>query len=362
LVLAAISLGTVMFMGVMAEAGTRVWWPEQPRNPCIIGVNRPRPGCVATVKNAEGPWTTMAYNACGYRSAHSCGPKSAGTRRVVVMGKSVAEGMYVPYEEHFAPRVEGALTSACGFPAEAQSLGSLDVFLDRQTKLLPEVLGLEPDVVVMALHPFDMNGFLDKMPEGGAAGRADAPGAPAATRATDRQTRLSLLTRLRLLSRESRALLIAQHFMLMNDDFLLRAYQLRQEEDVLRTPPSAAFVRRYQQLEEVIRVLATTLRARGVPLVLLPVPNRIEAALISDRVTLPDVDPWAFSSQLQAIGARTGVRVVDVFARFAARPHAERLFYAVDGHPTGDANALLADVLVRTLKTVPAFSGCAIPD
>jgi lysophospholipase L1-like esterase len=384
-VLAAISVGTVLVMAVMAEAGTRIWWPEQERNACVRkGVNRPIAGCTTRLKNAEGPWTTMTYNACGYRSAHACGPKPSGTRRLVVMGKSVSEGLYVPYEEHFATRVERALTAGCGFPVESQSLGSLGVTADRQPALLPEVLGLEPDVVVIPLDPYDMNYFADNMvdetaghdvtpvspastPIGGVApaapGAADAPSPPAKRRAAPtQQEHFSLLTRLRLISRESRALLIAQHFMLVNDAFLMRAYQLGQEEDALRTPSSPAFQRRYTRLETVIRGLATTLGARGVPLVIVPVPNRIEAALVSDRVTLPRVDPMAFSRELHAIGARTGVPVADVFPRFAAHLHAERLFYAVDGHPSGDANALIAAALQQTLTTVPAFSGCRISD
>jgi hypothetical protein len=76
------------------------------------------------------------------------------------------------------------------------------------------------------------------------------------------------------------------------------------------------------------------------------------------------VDAWAFSHELQAMAGRTGAQFADVFPRFAARPHAERLFYAVDGHPTGEANAIIADALEQTLTdgTVPAFSSCRVPE
>jgi hypothetical protein len=45
---------------------------------------------------------------------------------------------------------------------------------------------------------------------------------------------------------------------------------------------------------------------------------------------------------------------------FASSPHAERLFYVVDGHPNSGANEHIAAALERTLTSgaIPAFAGC----
>ena len=75
-----------------------------------------------------------------------------------------------------------------------------------------------------------------------------------------------------------------------------------------------------------------------------------KAAMISHQINVPGADPYAFPRELKAVGARAGVRVVDTFGRIAAQPHGERLFYAVDGHPTGEAHAIVADLLEQSLE------------
>jgi hypothetical protein len=370
-ILAGISLGTIILMALLAEVATRVVYREKETDGCRRAHQvRPVAGCSGTSKGAEAPWITNAYNECGYRSAHSCGPKPAGTRRIVALGKSVSAGDKVPYDEYFGARLERALQSHCGFATETQSLGSLMVTTDRQGILVAEALSLKPDVAILPLSPSDLTYFAhDPEPEAETAAAAPAAtnGAPSLTPLPQHREaqNYSLVTRLRLLSRESRALLTAQHFMLMNDDFLIRAYRLQQEEDALRLPHSAAYQLRYTRLEAVLRDLSTRLAAGGVPLVVVSIPNRIQAALISHRIALPGVDPWAFTRELRAIAGRTGVRFADTFPRFAAHPHAERLFYAVEGHPTGEAHAVIAEALEQTLTdgiAVPAFRGCRIPE
>ena len=369
-ILAAISLSTVLAMTAAAEVGTRLWWPEQERNPCLsLSLDRPRPGCTAQMKNAEGPWTTVTYNDCGYRSAQPCGQKPAGTRRVMIMGASVSEGMYVRYEDYFGGRLERDLSAQCGFPVQTQSVGSMLIPANLQARLLPEVLALHPDVVLMPVNPFDMVYFSDDEPlaEPDAAAVANPPAQVKAATVVphkgpvrDETENQSVLTRLRVISRDSRALLIGQHFLLQNDTFLFKAYQLGREEDALRVPPSKSFVRRYTRLEKWLRSIQRVLAARGIPLVVVPVPNRIQAALISDKVTLPHVDAWAFTREVQAIAARICAPVADPFPLFAAQPHAERMFYAVDGHPDGDAHALIAQALEASLTdgSMRSFAAC----
>jgi hypothetical protein len=379
-ILACISLGTIVLMALLAEVVARVMYRQQETTPCFLRDQvRPVAGCTAIIKGAEAPWITMAFNECGYRSGHSCRAKPSGARRIVLLGKSISAGAYVRYEEFFGTRLERSLAQRCGFPVETQSLGSLQVTLDRQTILLREAISLDPDVAILPLEPFDLTYFGDETADESAGAAASEPAdatdssLPPASTGTGGMPwltplplrpevqRYTVLTQLRLLSRESRALLVAQHFMLLNDNFLIRAYKLRREEDALRVPHSESYQRRYTRLETELRALSARLSARGVPLLLVAIPNRIQAALISDRTTLPGVDPWAFTRELQAIGQRTGVRVADTFPRFAARPHAEQLFYAVDGHPTGEANALIGDAVEQALleaPPVPAFRGC----
>jgi hypothetical protein len=232
-------------------------------------------------------------------------------------------------------------------------MGSLSVPQDRQMLLVPEVLALAPDLVILPFLPYDLASFAEE------AKPVKTTGEPLARFPTEMAS--TFLTQLRHYLRESRALVIAQHFLLENDShLLLRAYQLGGEEDALRVPSSVAFERRYARLEAALAELARSLSAHGVPLILLPVPNRIQAALLSGDATLPNVNPWAFSWEMEAIGARAGIQMANVFQKFASRPRAELLFYAIDGHPSGDAHALMADAVDELLRNraVPAFADC----
>lgn len=383
-ILAVIGMATMLLMGSVSELGARWRWAEHEINNCFDRKSgarfRPIANCETKIKNAEGPWTVMQYNECGYRSAHPCGPKPAGTRRVVLMGTSVAEGLYVQQHEHFSTRIETSLAERCGSPVEVQNVGGLAVAANRQYTLIEEVRKLKPDVVLLALAPFDLLSFnppkfrpdtlsAKVSAQGNDAERVKAVGTPADEKAVrapapDRanepaEDAPSLFARLRALARESRALIVAQHFLLENDDAFLRAYQLGNEDDALRVPVSAAYRDHYAGLTAHLKEMKRQLDMDSVQLYFAPLPNRIQATLLSGGVAIEGVDPLAYITEIKAIGERTGVGVVDAFPLFKATPHASRLFYAVDGHPTGAASKLMADAIEsELLKSSRSFSTC----
>ena len=356
-ILASISLATALLLGVVAEVGARTRWPEREGNKCYFhsdsGLFRPRGSCSARVKNAEGPWTTMSYNECGYRSPHSCGPKPLGTRRIVVMGTSIAEGLYVPFPEYFGNRLEQRLDRRCPFPVELQNVASIVQGAGQQLSILPEVLALRPDAVLLVLSPYDVLNFQSTTQEA-----AKRPLAFAKDRPKTEETG-SLLSRLRLLSRDSRALLIAQHFMLQDRDFFVHAYQVGGEADALRVPLAPLVQDKYAQMGHELTLMGAEFATRGIPLLLVPVPNRIQAALISARSELPGVDAWSFSREMRALAERAHIGFVDTFSAFANTPNAERLYYAVDGHLTAKANAVLATAIEQpVIASSSSFQSC----
>jgi len=357
-VLACISLATVLVMCLAAELGTRWLWPESEYNSCFAqGQERPTPGCSTLIKNAEGPWTRMSYNECGYRSADSCGPKPADTRRLVILGSSIAAGWFIPYDQQFSTRVQAILKRQCGFPVQVLNMASIRVPVDQIGQLIPEAVARQPDAVLVPLAPYDLDAFA-----GSGLPNDDPRRVGRAARAAVLPTpqHLSPLTRLRLSLRDSRALLVAQHFLFQNVDFFVRAYLLGRSDDALNVPISGSFRTRYAHFEQVVQQWGDSLRRHDVPLVLVPVPNRIQAALLGRRERHPGVDPWAFRDQMRRLTREAGVGMVDVFPAFARVPHAERLYYPVDSHPDSDAHAIIAGAVARYALSgaVPAFASC----
>ena len=353
-VLACISLATIVVMCAVAEVGTRWLWPENEHNGCYAQERRPTPGCSTLVKNAEGPWTRMSYNECGYRSLDPCGPKPAGTRRLVVLGSSIAVAMFIPYDQAFSTRVQKILTRQCRFPVQVLNMASISVPFDEIGQLIPEAITHQPDAVLVPLAPYDLGAFAGSAPP------TDVGGDVAAT-----STRLSPLTRFRLLLRDSRAFLVGQHFLFENTDFFVRAYLLARADDALHVPLSPSFRTQYSNVERALAQWGDSLHDHDVPLVVVPVPNRIQAALLSRHERFSGVDPFAFRDHMRQVTTQAGVPMVDVFPAFGAAAHAERMYYPVDSHPNADAHAIIADEVARYLLSgdVPAFASCrSLPD
>ena len=99
--------------------------PRHESRACIIidklDLPNPKPDCTYQTKVAEGPWVTYHFQFVRlYRTYDSCGPKPAGTLRVVLIGSSIAEGMNVPFEETFGQRTARAIAKATGRKVEVE--------------------------------------------------------------------------------------------------------------------------------------------------------------------------------------------------------------------------------------------------
>ena len=330
LILPLISSLTVLLMTGMSEFVSRQIWVEKLSDDCIYqdparGEWR-RPNCSTMMKNIEGPWIRYDTNACGFRGIGACGTKPPGVLRVVIIGTSVAFGLYVPYEHYFANVAAPQLRDLWGHPVEFQNMGDLGYDWSREDIVRQQLLALKPDAVLYVLMPADLN----HMDHSQGAQQDDPDSAPM------KRPRWTW-TDVRLKARESRFLFMAQHFMLRDEKFFLHAYEdYADPYDVSRQPTPPAVERRF----------AECLHAAGVPLYMLAVPNRVEAALISGNFSVPETDPYVFPSRMEKIAQKHEVGYIDVIPYFKNAPNAENLFYAVDGHPTAGVHRLMSSAVV----------------
>lgn len=348
-------LVTMAFLGA-SEVTASLMFPERGRFTCGVtdptsGGPRQKPNCIARYKNAEGPDVEYQFNECGYRSSKPCGPKPPGTLRVVLLGTSMTMGLYVPNHETFATRTEKALNQLCQRPVEVQNMGAMMV-LASEPQLIQEALKLSPDVIVMAVAPFDIQ-------EAAPAGKNGSPKA----RTTLARAKLAWY-KFKLKIRNSRFVLAAAHFMLLDEQMLYQVFLSNgTSKDVMASPPTAAGERRYAEFATIMDRISVELRGSGVPLVVIAVPNRIAAAMVSNRSHVEGIDPDWFGRRITEIAAQHGAIPIDVTSRFADVPHAEQLYYPVDNHPTGDAHAIIAQSLVDRLTdgSIPQLASCHSP-
>jgi hypothetical protein len=355
-----LSFLTILLMFGASEIFTRLLWVQHKSYACVIedpvAGDRFIPNCTERAKLAEGPWVTYSYNNCGYRSITPCGPKPPGGLRIAITGSSMSQALHVSYEDTFFDRASRELASRCGRPVDVQNLGVPGLSPIYAYRRIPEALSLQPDVVLYLVTPFDLE---QKILPGELAER-------------DNPTRISPTPAAKLAANplrdfehlliQSRTVLVAQHFIFQNRETFIRVFMVyRDRADFLRQPFTAAWQQRFADFDVIIGSVAEKVRAAGVPLIIVPVPSRVEAALLSSPQLPPQVDPYAFGREIEAIASKHGAGYLDLMKPISDIPNAENLYYTVDGHVAADGHKVIAEELVRKLLdgSVPAFSRCA---
>jgi hypothetical protein len=334
-----------------AEVATRILYPSQEADACFI--NRPdasgqrfKPNCTARIKVAEGPWTTAAYNACGYRTPQACGPTPPGARRVAVIGSSTAAGYLVSYDETFAARSARELSQACGQPVEFQNLAGAGYNGIRVIPRADEALGLKPDALVMIMTVVDME-QADK--DNGPVAAGPPPPPP------------SLMARLKEIIWASRALYMEQYFLLNSDETYLPFYlKVASKAGFMQTPMPAVWRRRIVDADRVIGAVADRAKAQDVPFVLIFAPPRPSAAMTASGRSWSGFDPYAMPRALQASAERHGAEFIDATRALPRGAATRRIYYTVNGHMNGRGHKILSDAFVARVTAGPGepFGRC----
>jgi hypothetical protein len=344
---------TVVFLGASDLLADRMF-PESGQLNCAImdgfGLPRQKPNCVCRYKNPEGPLVEYRYNECGYRSAKPCGIKPRDTVRVVLMGASVAWGLYIPDDETFGARTESAMNRICSRPVDVQNMGGMVLFRDLP-KLAGEALRLSPDVIVLTVGPYDLE-------ELGVTEQQSDPHPPTIIGMTKLAWH-NIMAR----ARQSKFVFAAYHYMLLDTQVLYEAYMhMGGSREVMRSPQTPEGNQMYAEFAKALDRMMAKLTASGVPVVVMAVPNRVAAAMVSNRSHLEGTDPLLFGHRISEIAVQHGALALDVTRDFANFPHAEQLYYPVDNHPNGDGHAVIGQALVNRLTdgSIAQLAACRL--
>jgi hypothetical protein len=254
------------------------------------------------------------------------------------VGTSVAFGLHVPYDEYFLNVAAPELSRMWHHPVEFQNLGDIGPTWFKSDLLLNEVVKLKPDAVIYLVVPFDLNRMDFIHTETPKNFMAPPPAKEAGWTWTD----------LRVEARESRVLIVAQHFLLRDEHFFLRAFENYADPfDVARQPAPPLVEMRFERMNTLVGKLADRMHAAKIPCFMIALPNRVECALISKKICLPHMDAYVFPRRMEVIARENGLDYIDMMPPIQKTPNAESMFYAVDGHPTGSAHALMARTVVE---------------
>ena len=353
-----VSLATIVLMLGVAEIVARMGWPEHTYNPCIkedsIHVYHATPNCDATTKIAEGPWVNYHFNACGYRTNDACGAKPAGVIRIALVGSSIPEGLHVRFEQTVGARTAEAISKATGRKVQLENLGLSTLMPVYTYRRLPEAINLHPDVVIWPVAPFDVAEPLNRQTLSSIENHQ-----PIHLKELPPKPNTLMKKIQNLLNDNVRASLVAQHFLFANPNTLVHLLLGYGERAAyLRNPTSPKWEEHYADFNLILTKVAANLHQAGIPLILVAVPSREEAALLSVSPRPPQTDPFDFDRRLAVMAAQLNIGFVDSVQEFAREPHSDRHFYYVDLHPDGEGHALIARALVRKCLdgSIPAIT------
>jgi hypothetical protein len=114
------------------------------------------PNSVCYEKVAESPKIEFRFNGCGHRAGMECGPKPAGTYRIVMTGSSMPMGAMVQQRESFAALLPKALSEETGRRVELYNESMEWGFTHSVTLRFKDVLAAKPDLVLWILTPADV--------------------------------------------------------------------------------------------------------------------------------------------------------------------------------------------------------------
>lgn len=385
-----LSLITLILLAAFSDFVAGWWFPssEDGLARCFVKGdvtgNAPAiPNSICSEKNAESAFLAeYRFNSCGYRAGTGCGRKPLNSYRIVVIGSSMAMGLYVPREMSFAALLPEELSKQTGRKIEVYNEAKGGKFRGGpfpardSPEHFNEVLAADPDAILWIVTPMDIENMsfedpspalqaaVQRVPTTGAQGSRLVVGWKKLTVAVANG---SVLAKLHYRWEQSKSGLVLKHLLYENEgqDRYVRAY-LKNEDDAgfLRTEPSG----KWQSLLETFQRYAANFegqaKAAGVPFAAVLVPNRAQAAMISMGGWPAGYDPYKLDDEIRAIIVNHGGAYVDILPEFRNIPDPEQYYFPVDGHLDAWGHKMIAELLAKQLTggAVPAFRVIAQPD
>jgi hypothetical protein len=302
------------------------------------------PNCRYTAHIPEGDAVEYRYDECGLRNGTSCRHLKNQSPLIAFIGDSFTEGMAVSVEQGFVWQT-GQELHRHGVRAEVLNFGVSGYDLLQYHEVLASALAFKPHVVIVGLLPNDLFDGPSLKSLESLRSRLVELGPEFLMREKERSWRPEgLLARVRRLLSYSTAATMFQHYLFTNDTLYLSTYMVRGHADFLQRSYSADWDEKIAGAAELLENMRKSAEGAGARLVVLLIPQRIQAAMIAAQALPQHLDPGGLPERLQhAIGEHVDlVNFLDVL-----RGHADpsSLYFPVDGHLTTEGHHLLGATL-----------------
>jgi hypothetical protein len=389
--LPALSLLTICFMAVSAELLSRWLYPvtQVGFQNCFVTND---PTGVAAVKANSVCWEQSAesalkveyrFNHRGHRADAELSPKLPGVYRIVLIGSSFTQGLFVPREKTFAALLPAELSMETGRRVEVYNEATGGKFRggpfpsQNSAQHFDEVLAAQPDLVLWVITPNDVmnagskenadshnSGGLQRDPQ---SARASAKPRSCWNKFTASIAEGTFGERLRSRWEETRTSIVLNHLLIASEsqDEYIQSY-LRNGDNAnsLKTEPDAKWQMQLQYFDAELAEIAGLAKNAGLPLVAVFVPNRAQAAMISKGEWPAGYDPFQLENEVRDSVVSHGGHFIDILPDYRGVPSPERDYFPVDGHPDADGQAIISRFLAKELTSgaVPELKASTPPD
>jgi hypothetical protein len=370
--LAVALLTVVLLTGAIEGAGWLLYRESSTTTlPCLVINDRSTgvtaiPGSECHQRSRESTLVDYRFNRCGHRMPVDCGPKPAGTLRIVLIGSSFGYGMHVDQDQSFATRLPQLLTQQTGAKVDLYNESMQWGFPSSVILRLDEVIAAQPDVILWPITPTDIGSAELITPQWLGSPATAAPPLSAWQRVLHAWAEKgpagffgTIRDRIDDYLNDTGFMFLLKHVLYQNGDFYIRQYLARQDDGIayLRTTPSAVLDHHLQRFAECLAEVRRRASAAGAIVVVTSIPDRAQAAMISRHEWPAGADPYRFGNAIRRIAEDQGVTYLDVPRRFSTITSPERHYFPLDGHPDAQGHAVIAATLAGAMLDARVLSG-----
>lgn len=378
ILLPAIAMLTTILLAVSAELTARWLFPvsQTDLKNCYVeddpsGDAPAKPGSVCTERMGESPLPVeYRYDSHGHRTDGELGPKRPDTLRIVLLGSSMAFGLYVPKEMSFAALLPVELSRQTGRKIELYNEATGGKFrggpfpVQSSAGHFREVLSAAPDLILWIITPKDIeNASSIELPSTQIATQAHSTPGTRSSHLLDEWESLAfvressaIMRRLRYRWEQTRISFALKYLLVKGDteDQYVTSY-LKNEKDAgfLKAKPNSDWQQWIQGFEIDAEDFEKQANAANVPLVAVLVPDRAQATMISMGKWPEGYDPYKLDDELRAIIVSHGGTYIDILSDFRTIPNSEQDYFPLDGHPNPAGHAVISRLLTNALTSGP---------
>jgi hypothetical protein len=371
-------------MAVSAELLSRQFYPvTQVGFQNCFATNDPtgdalvKPNSVCWEQTAESTLKAeYRFNSRGHRAGSELNPKPPGTYRIVLIGSSLTQGLFVPRDKTFAALLPEELSMETGRKVEVYNEATGGKFrggpypTQNSAQHFDQVLAAQPDLILWVITPTDiLNAGSSENADSSDGGALQKESRSATDSSKPRSfwnkvtasiAKGTLGERLKSHWEDTRTSLVLKHLLIASEsqDEYVKSY-LRNENnaDFLKTEPDSKWQMQLQYFDAELAEIAELAKKAGLPLVAVFVPNRPQVAMISMGDWPAGYDPFKLKEEVRDRIVSYGGRSIDILPDYRGVAGPERDYFPVDGHPDADGHAIIARFLAKELTSggVPAL-------